>query len=191
MISNNNSNGNNNQSAIKSHLRPLPDGSYEISKSEAKVFYYVAAAFGFALASLYMLKGGYKIVGNIFLITFAVASAIALKMVLFKKTILTINDKFIIIKSIIGTSDQVLWDDIIEFTEVRDNRNHYIAVMVKDPETLLELQQNKLAYKIMRHHIKLYGTPYLIQTDTLNAHRKEILGLLKQFHTEYLEHGVL
>lgn len=181
----------NNQNKPKSHLKPLPDGSYEISKSEGKVFYYVAAAFVCALATLYMLKGGYRIIGNIFLVSFAVVSAIALKLVLFKKTILTINDKFLVITSIIGSSEQVLWEDVTGFKEVRDKRNHYIAVMVKDPENILELQQNKLTYKIMRHNIKLYGTPFLIQTDTLNAHRKEIMQLLKKFHEEYLEQGVL
>ena len=139
----------NNQNKPKSHLKPLPDGSYEISKSEGKVFYYVAAAFGFALATLYMLKGGYRIIGNIFLVSFAVVSAIALKLVLFKKTILTINDKFLVITSIIGSSEQVLWEDVTGFKEVRDKRNHYIAVMVKDPENILELQQNKLTYKII------------------------------------------
>lgn len=181
----------NNQHTPKSHLKPLPDGSYEISKSEGKVFYYVGAAFGFALLTLYMLKGGYRIIGNIFLFSFAVASAIALKMVLFKKVVLTINDKFIVINSLIGTPEQILWEDIVEFKEVRDKRNHYVAVIVKEPEALLELQQNKLAYKIMRHNIKLYGTPYIIQTDNLNCHRKEIMELLKRFHGEYLEQGVL
>lgn len=184
-------NENNNQSKVKTHLKPLHDGSYEISKSEGKVFYYVAAAFVFALASLYMIKGGYKTIGNIFLLSFAVASAVALKMVLFKKIVLTINDKFIMINSIIGTSEQVLWEDIVDFNEVRDKRNHYIAVMVKNPEEVLELQQNKLAYKLMRHNIKIYGTPFLIQTDTLNAHRKEIMELLKKYHNEYLSQGVL
>lgn len=184
-------NENNSQQRVKSHLKPLPDGSYEIAKSEGKVFYYVAAAFVFALASLYMLKGGYRIVGNIFLVSFAAASAVALKMVLFKKVVLTINDKFLIITSMIGTSEQVLWEDVTGFSEVRDKRSHYIAVMVKDPEEILELQQNKLTYKLMRHNIKLYGTPFLIQTDNLNAHRKEIMELLNKYHAEYLGHGVL
>ena len=151
----------------------------------------MAAAFVFALASLYMLKGGYKVIGNIFLLSFALSSAVALKMVLFKKVVLTINDKFLIITSMIGTSEQVLWEDITGFSEVRDKRNHYITVMLKDPEEILELQQNKLTYKLMRHNIKLYGTPFLIQTDNLNAHRKEIMNLLKRFHDEYLEQGVL
>ena len=184
-------NENSNLKPVKSHLKPLPDGSYEIAKSEGKVFYYVAAAFVFALASLYMMKGGYNIVSNIFLLSFALSSAVALKMVLFKKVVLTINDKFLIITSMIGTSEQVLWEDITGFSEVRDKRNHYITVMVKDPEEILELQQNKLTYKLMRHNIKLYGTPFLIQTDNLNAHRKEIMKLLKRFHDEYLEQGVL
>lgn len=186
-----NDNENNSQKNFKSHLKPLQDGSYEIAKSEGKVFYYVAAAFVFALASLYMVKGGYKTIGNIFLLSFVVSSVVALKMVLFKKTVLTVNDKFITINSIIGTSERVLWEDITNFTEVRDKRNHYIAVMVKNPEIILETQQNKLSYKLMRHNIKLYGTPFLIQTDTLNAHRKEIIDLLKRYHSEYLSQSIL
>ena len=92
MISSNN-NESENENKIKSHLKPLPDGSYEIYKNELKSFYYVLAAFLFALISIYFLKSGYRIIGNIFLAGFAGAAIIALKMVLFKKTILTINDK--------------------------------------------------------------------------------------------------
>ena len=57
-------NENSNQKPVKSHLKPLPDGSYEIAKSEGKVFYYVAAAFVFALSSLYMLYRGISSFGN-------------------------------------------------------------------------------------------------------------------------------
>ena len=45
MISSNNKNDNENK--IKSHIKPLPDGSYEIYKNEMKSFYYVLAAFLF------------------------------------------------------------------------------------------------------------------------------------------------
>ena len=112
-------------------------------------------------------------------------------MVLFKKTILTINDKFIFITPLAGAPEQVLWSDITGFNEIREKRNHYIAIMINDPESVLETQTNKLAYKVMHHNIKLYGTPYIIQTDTLNAHRREILDLLHKFQSEYLEKGVL
>ena len=190
MISSNN-NESESENKIKSHLKPLPDGSYEIYKNELKSFYYVLAAFLFALISIYFLKSGYRIIGNIFLAGFAGAAIIALKMVLFKKTILTINDKFIVITPLVGTPEQVLWDDITGFNEIRDKRNHYIAVMINDPESVLETQTNKLVYKVMHHNIKLYGTPYIIQTDTLSAHRREILNLLHKFQDEYLEKGVL
>lgn len=176
---------------VKSHLKQLPDGSYEIYKSEIKSFYYVLAAFIFAFISVYFLKNGYQIIGNIFLAGFAGAALIALKMVLFKKTVITVNDKFIVVTPLVGTADQVLWEDITGFEEIRDKRNHYIAVMVNDPENILEMQTNKLAYKIMHHNIKLYGTPYIIQTDTLSAHRREILKLLHKFQEDYLEKGVL
>ena len=63
--------------------------------------------------------------------------------------------------------------------------------MVNDPEHILELQTNKLTYKLMHHNIKLYGTPFLIHTNTLNAHRKEIIKLLEDFHAEFLEQGVI
>ena len=130
MISSNNKNDNENK--IKSHIKPLPDGSYEIYKNEMKSFYYVLAAFLFALMSIYFLKSGYRVVGYILLTGFAGAALIALKMVLFK-----------------------------------------------------------LVYKFMQHNIKLYGTPYIIQTDTLSAHRREILDLFNKFQEEYLEKGVL
>ena len=39
MISSNN-NESENANKIKSHLKPLPDGSYEIYKNELKSFYY-------------------------------------------------------------------------------------------------------------------------------------------------------
>lgn len=182
---------NENESKIKSHIKPLPDGSYEIYKNEVKSFYYVLAAFILTLASVYFLKSGYRIVGNIFLIGFAGAALIALKMVLFKKIVLTINDKFIIITPLVGAPVQILWEDIKGFNEVREKRNHYITVIVNDPESILETQTNKLTYKIMHHNIRLYGTPYIIQTDTLSAHRREIMNLLRKFHEEYLEKGVL
>lgn len=185
------SNTNENESKIKSHLKPLPDGSYEIYKNEIKSFYYVLAAFIFALISVYFLKSGYRVVGNIFLAGFAGAALIALKMVLFKKIILTINDKFIIITPLVGAPVQILWEDITGFHEIREKRNHYIAVLINDPESVLETQTNKLIYKVMHHNIKLYGTPYIIQTDTLSAHRREILDLLHKFHEVYLEKGVL
>ena len=54
MISSNNKNDNENK--IKSHIKPLPDGSYEIYKNEMKSFYYVLAAFLFALMSIYFLN---------------------------------------------------------------------------------------------------------------------------------------
>lgn len=190
MISSNN-NGNESESKIKSHLKPLPDGSYEIYKNEIKSFYYVLTAFIFAIISVYFLKSGYKIVGNIFLAGFAGAALIALKMVLFKKLILAINNKFILITPLVGAPVQILWEDITGFNEIRDKRNHYIAVMINNPEGVLEIQTSKLIYKVMHHNIKLYGTPYIVQTDTLNAHRREILNLLHKFHEEYLEKGVL
>ncbi len=112
-------------------------------------------------------------------------------MVLFKKTVITINDKFIVIAPLVGASEQILWDDITGFNEIREKRNHYIAVMVNNPENVLETQTNKLIYKFMQHNIKLYGTPYIIQTDTLSAHRREILDLFNKFQEEYLEKGVL
>ena len=189
MISSNNKNDNENK--IKSHIKPLPDGSYEIYKNEMKSFYYVLAAFLFALMSIYFLKSGYRVVGYIFLTGFAGAALIALKMVLFKKTVITINDKFIVIAPLVGASEQILWDDITGFNEIREKRNHYIAVMVNNPENVLETQTNKLIYKFMQHNIKLYGTPYIIQTDTLSAHRREILDLFNKFQEEYLEKGVL
>lgn len=185
------SNNNDNENEIKSHLKPLPDGSYEIYKNEIKSFYYVLAAFLFALLCVYFLKSGYKVIGNIFLAGFAGVALIALKMVLFKKTVLTINSKFISITPLVGAPEQILWDNITGFQEIREKMNHYIAVMVDNPESILETQTNKLVYKIMHHNIKLYGTPYIIQTDTLNAHRREILTLLYKFHDEYLEKGVL
>ena len=80
------SNNNENENKIKSHIKPLPDGSYEIYKNEMKSFYYVLAAFIFALLSIYFLKSGYRIVGNIyFLQALQVFALMALKMVLFKK----------------------------------------------------------------------------------------------------------
>ncbi len=182
---------NENENKIKSHLKPLPDGSYEIYKNEMKSFYYVLATFLFALISIYLLKSGYRIAGNIFLTGFAGASLIALKMVLFKKIILAVNDKFITITPLVGTPEQILWEDITGFNEIREKRNHYIAVLVNNPESIQETQTNKLIYKIMHHNIKLYGTPYIIQTDTLSAHRREILELLHKFQAEYLEKGVL
>ncbi len=181
----------NNQQKQKSTLKPLPDGSYEIYKSESKSFYYVLAAFIFSLASIYLLKGGFRIVGNIFLFGFIGAAAVALKLVLFKKTVLVVNHKFIMVTPLVGPAEQILWDDIVSFKEVRDKRNHYIAVMVNDPEHILELQTNTLTYKLMHHNIKLYGTPFLIHTNTLNAHRKEIIKLLEDFHAEFLEQGVI
>ena len=95
------SDNNENEHKVKSHLKPLPDGSYEIYKNEIKSFYYVLAAFLFAFLSIYFLKSGYRIVGNIFLAGFAGVAAIALKMVLFKKTVLTINHKFIVITPLV------------------------------------------------------------------------------------------
>ncbi len=185
------SDNNENEHKVKSHLKPLPDGSYEIYKNEIKSFYYVLAAFLFAFLSIYFLKSGYRIVGNIFLAGFAGVAAIALKMVLFKKTVLTINHKFIVITPLVGAPEQILWDEITGFQEIREKRNHYIAVMVNNPESILETQTNKLTYKVMHHNIKLYGTPYIIQTDTLSAHRREILDLLNKFQEEYLEQGIL
>ncbi|MDE7315779.1 MAG: hypothetical protein K2N11_08775 [Mucispirillum sp.] len=185
------SNYNENETKIKSHLKPLPDGSYEIYKNEIKSFYYVLIAFIFAIISIYFLKSGYRVIGNIFLAGFTGVALIALKMVLFKKTILTINDKFIFITPLVGAPEQVLWADITGFNEIREKRSHYIAVMINDPESVLEIQTNKLVYKVMHHNIKLYGTPYIIQTDTLSAHRREILDLLHKFQNEYLEKGVL
>ena len=75
MISSNNKNDNENK--IKSHIKPLPDGSYEIYKNEMKSFYYVLAAFLFALMSIYFLKSGYRVVGYILLTGFAGAALIA------------------------------------------------------------------------------------------------------------------
>lgn len=188
MINNEN---NNNEHKVKSHIKPLPDGTYEIYKNEFKSFYYVLAAFIFALLCIYFFKSGYRTIGNILLVGFAGASVISLKMVLFKKTIISINDKFIQITPLVGASEQILWDDIINFKEVRDKRSHYIAIMVNDPESILSTQTNKLAYKIMQHNIKIYGTPYLVQTDTLSAHRREVLELLNKEHEEYLEKGII
>lgn len=185
------SENNEKENKIKSHLKPLPDGSYEIYKNEVKSFYYVLVAFIFAFISIYFLKSGYKVIGNIFLAGFAGAALIALKMVLFKKTVISINDKFILVTPFVGSSEQILWENITGFEEIRDKRNHYIAVMVNNPDDILEAQTNKLIYKIMYHNIKLYGTPYLIQTDTLNAHRREILSLLHRFQDDYLEKGIL
>ena len=121
MISSNNHNEN--ETKIKSHIKPLPDGSYEIYKNEVKSFYYVLAAFILALASIYFLKSGFRVVGNIFLAGFAGAAVIALKMVLFKKTVLTINDKFIIITPLVGAPVQILWEDILP-----NNQHFYIML---------------------------------------------------------------
>ncbi len=180
-----------NEKLVRKTLKPLSDGTYEIYRSESKSFYFVLVAFVFSLASIYLIKGGYPVTGKIFLVGFVGAAGMALKMVLFKKMVLIINSRFIVVHPLIGESEQILWDDIAEFKEIRDKHMHYIAVMVNDPEYMLEMQTNKLTYKIMHHNIKLYGTPYLIPTDNLNAHGKEIIKLLQTFHEEFLEQGVL
>ncbi len=175
----------------KSMLKPLPDGTYEIYKSETKAFYYVLAAFISALASVYLITRGFPITGKIFLLGFIGTAAAALKMVLFKKTVLVINSRFITITPLVGEPEQILWDDILSFEEIREKHINYIAVMVNNPEDMLEMQTNKLSYKIMHRNIKLYGTPFIISTNNLNAHRKEIIKLLEKFHEEFLEQGVL
>ncbi|MDE7170031.1 MAG: hypothetical protein K2N67_07525 [Mucispirillum sp.] len=179
------------EAKVKSHIEPMPDGSYEIYKNDTKAFRYVLAAFVCAVISVYFLKYSSRIVYYIFLAGFIGASAMALKTVLFKKVVLTVTDKFIIFYTPLGSPEKILWDDIMSFKEMRVKRERFIGIVVKDPETILETQTNKIAYKIMRLNLKAYETPFIFATNTLSAHHKEILNLLNDQLELYNSGGML
>lgn len=169
----------------KEHLAALPDGSFEIYKTEARALYYVVAAALFAVAALYFNKSGNNVVSYIFFAGFAGAAAYSLSLVLFKKPLLTITDTHITYYTLGKLSETILLEDVEEFREMRVKNEHFIGIIVKNPEEILESQTNKLIYKLMRINLKAYGTPFIIPTDSLSVHRKEILNVLEQKLEEY------
>lgn len=169
----------------KEHLAALPDGSFEIYKTETRALYYVVAAAIFAITALYFNKSGNNIVSYVFFAGFAGSAAYALSLVLFKKPLITITDTYITYYTLGKMHETILLEDVEEFREMRVKNEHFIGIIVKNPEEILENQTNKLIYKLMRINLKAYGTPFIIPTDSLSVHRKEILNVLEQKLEEY------
>ena len=175
----------------KTVLSPSEDGSYHFYKTDFRVFYVLLSAFVFTVAALYFYKNGNTTVSTIFFVSFVISAVLSLKLVLLKKTVMLVEDDHIIIYPIIGDPETILWDDIKGFKEIRNKNDHYIAVYVNDPETVVESQTNKLTYKIMRQYYKTYNTPFLVPSKSLNAHSKEIIVLLNEKLSEYYNKGMI
>lgn len=173
-------------SMLNHHLEPLQDGSYEICQNDTDSFYYVFAAFVLALIGLYFYKFSYLYVGYFFLFLFALSAGWALKLVLIKKILLIVTSNYITyIHPISGTSENILMDDIIEFREVRVKREKFIAIMVSNGKEVVETQTNPLTQKLMRLAYKMHGTPFLVPTNRMSAHQKEVVALLRDTLTTH------
>lgn len=172
-------------------LQPNEDGSYLIYKTDYRVFYILLSTLIFTIAGLYFYKSGNSTLSTAFFVSFVISSIISLKIVLMKKPVLIIEEDHIMIYPIIGGAETILWEDIKGFREIRKKNDQFIAVFVNDPEAVLESQNDKLTYKIMRQYYKQYNTPYLFQSKALNAHSKEILNLLNDKLSEFYNRGMI
>lgn len=168
-----------NESKVKSTLSINADGSYDIYKTDSRAFWFVLGSLIFAIVAVYFYRK-YPTIGlhYIFFATFAASSVIALRLVLFKKPVLNIDKNYITYYTILGTEEKILWDDVIGFKEIYDKKDHYIAILVQNAEAVVESQTNKILFKIMRLNQRAFETPYLISTNGLAAHPKDILNAL-------------
>lgn len=118
-----------------------------------------------------------KVAGIIGVLFFGFCGIIALRIIIFKKIALLINQNGILINpGAKGTT--IKWNDITNFREVKIRSTKLIAIDVKEPQYYIDQQPNNFKKRVMQFNLNNYGSPYAISSGTYTINHNDLLDIL-------------
>ena len=77
------------------------------------------------------------------------------------------------------------WNDIVEIREMTMNNKHFMTIVVQNPQTYIERQQNAFKRKMMQMNHSTYSAVINISANTLQCSFKELKAQLTDAFVKY------
>lgn len=82
------------------------------------------------------------------------------------------------------------WEDIVEIREMTMNNQHFMTIVVQNPQTYIDRQQNAFKRKMMQMNHSTYSAAINISANTLQCSFKELKSQLSDAFKEYNQNTI-
>lgn len=169
---------------------------YEVRRSRSKLLYFAILSFSMALLCYWVLSQAspddndfvfykYKIVGIVCLMFFTPGGIFLLYKWWDDTPYLVMDSEGISENSYALRGIEILWKDIVEIGEGEIKKTRFILVYLRNPEVFISRYEGYRKTLFIFNN-KLYGTPILLATNTLEISQDELVKIMRNKLTQFI-----
>ena len=117
------------------------------------------------------------IVGTLF---FGACTIAALRIIIFKKIALSIDNNALTINPGKKNATALRWNEISGFKEVNVASQKFIAVLLHSPDKRIEAETNSLTKRLLIYNFKHYNSPYCFSANAYETNHTMLLNMLNE-----------
>ncbi|KGO88555.1 hypothetical protein Q765_01210 [Flavobacterium rivuli WB 3.3-2 = DSM 21788] len=117
------------------------------------------------------------IVGTLF---FGACTIAALRIVIFKKIALSIDNNTLTINPGKKNTTALRWNEISGFKEVTVASQKFISVLLYNPEKNIEAETNSITKRLLIYNLKHYNSPYCFSANAYETNHNMLLNMLNE-----------
>lgn len=128
------------------------------------------------ITSTYLVSG----IGIIGIAFFGIAALYNWRKILNSKLGIYISDEGIMDLTSVFRIGWIEWKDIVGFTPMKISKTEVICIETSDPGKYLERLKSSVVRKASEQNLKMYGTPFFINTSSLSMRSEELEKVLNE-----------